>query len=386
MTRILDPLSTLAILAGMLAGLPLLGAWLAGQPPACCLRFPPDPGSVAHAPFSWPAFAFLSTLIAAVLAWLGRRAAESWRRSLPAAAVRRHPFPRWGILAAAAGAGAWALAWTRFDWFAPFQEHTFTPLWLAYIVVVNAACVARTGGSPLTDRPGLLIGLFPASALFWWFFEHLNRFVANWTYTGTHLDAWSYFWFATLPFSTVLPAVLSTQALVRSFPAVPRAFGRVRPLPQARSPLWAWFALLAAATGLVGIGIRPDWFYPLVWVAPLALLIAIRALRRQPHPLQDLATPDWTALVSATLAALVCGVFWEMWNYWSAARWTYSIPYVHRFAIFEMPLLGYAGYLPFGLECAAVAALVEDFIGDRRRAESARRNACEAHGRALDLD
>ncbi|HSV92656.1 MAG TPA: hypothetical protein VLH81_06255 [Desulfobacterales bacterium] len=386
MARILDPLSTLAILAGMLAGLPLLGAWLAGQPPACCLQFPPDPGSVAHAPFSWPAFAFLSTLTAAVLAWLGRRAAESWRRSLPAAAVRRHPFPRWGILAAAMGAGAWALAWTRFDWFAPFQEHTFTPLWLAYIVVVNAACVARTGGSPLTDRPGLLIGLFPASALFWWFFEYLNRFVANWTYSGTHLDAWSYFWSATLPFSTVLPAVLSTQTLVRSFPALQRAFGRVRPLPQAGSRLWAWFALLAAATGLVGIGVRPDWFYPLVWVAPLALLIAIRALRRQPHPLQDLATPDWTAPASAALAALVCGVFWEMWNYWSLARWTYSIPYAHRFEIFEMPLLGYAGYLPFGLECAAVMALVEDFIGDRRRAESARRNACAAHGRALDLD
>ena len=29
-----------------------------------------------------------------------------------------------------------------------------------------------------------------------------------------------------------------------------------------------------------------------------------------------------------------------------------------RFRIFEMPLLGYAGYLPFGIECAAIAALV----------------------------
>jgi hypothetical protein len=27
-----------------------------------------------------------------------------------------------------------------------------------------------------------------------------------------------------------------------------------------------------------------------------------------------------------------------------------------------MPLLGYAGYLPFGLECAAVAMLVEDLV------------------------
>jgi hypothetical protein len=33
------------------------------------------------------------------------------------------------------------------------------------------------------------------------------------------------------------------------------------------------------------------------------------------------------------------------------------VPFVHRFQIFEMPLLGYAGYLPFGLECLAVADL-----------------------------
>jgi hypothetical protein len=31
---------------------------------------------------------------------------------------------------------------------------------------------------------------------------------------------------------------------------------------------------------------------------------------------------------------------------------------VHRFEIFEMPVLGYAGYLPFGLECAVVADLL----------------------------
>ena len=107
----------------------------------------------------------------------------------------------------------------------------------------------------------------------------------------------------------------------------------------------------------------PDRFYPLVWVAPL--LTARRhpgAAAAVPSRCRTWRTPDWTAPVSAALAALVCGVFWEMWNYWSLARWTYSIPYVHRFSIFEMPLLGYAGYLPFGLECTAVAALVQDLV------------------------
>jgi len=58
-------------------------------------------------------------------------------------------------------------------------------------------------------------------------------------------------------------------------------------------------------------------------------------------------------------AALICGFFWEMFNRLSDARWVYSIPYVHGAKIFEMPLPGFAGYLPFGLECAMVIDLVQ---------------------------
>ena len=67
---------------------------------------------------------------------------------------------------------------------------------------------------------------------------------------------------------------------------------------------------------------------------------------------------DWRPVVSAALAALICGFFWEMWNYYSLARWTYSVPLVQRFPVFEMPLLGYAGYLPFGLECVVAGELL----------------------------
>jgi hypothetical protein len=71
-----------------------------------------------------------------------------------------------------------------------------------------------------------------------------------------------------------------------------------------------------------------------------------------------LAQGDWRPVLQPALAALVCGFFWEMWNYGSLAKWHYSIPYVQRFHLFEMPLLGYAGYLPFGVDCALVMQLV----------------------------
>jgi hypothetical protein len=38
---------------------------------------------------------------------------------------------------------------------------------------------------------------------------------------------------------------------------------------------------------------------------------------------------------------------------------------VQRFSIFEMPLLGYAGYIPFGIECALVMDLVARLIEGR---------------------
>jgi hypothetical protein len=59
-----------------------------------------------------------------------------------------------------------------------------------------------------------------------------------------------------------------------------------------------------------------------------------------------------------------------MWNFHSLARWEYAIPFVHRFPVFEMPVLGYAGYLPFGLECAAVGRLLSELTPGPASAES----------------
>jgi len=75
---------------------------------------------------------------------------------------------------------------------------------------------------------------------------------------------------------------------------------------------------------------------------------------------------DWRPLLQPALAALICGLLWELWNFGSLAKWHYSIPYVQRFRVFEMPLLGYAGYLPFGVECALVMDLVARCIDGRK--------------------
>ena len=41
----------------------------------------------------------------------------------------------------------------------------------------------------------------------------------------------------------------------------------------------------------------------------------------------------------------------------------YYLPFVDVFHLFEMPLLGYLGYLPFGLEVYALYILLIDIFG-----------------------
>ena len=56
------------------------------------------------------------------------------------------------------------------------------------------------------------------------------------------------------------------------------------------------------------------------------------------------------------------GIFWALS---SMAKWIYAVPYGHRFQVWEMPLLGFGGYLPFGMECAAVAAWISPKLIER---------------------
>jgi hypothetical protein len=53
-------------------------------------------------------------------------------------------------------------------------------------------------------------------------------------------------------------------------------------------------------------------------------------------------------------AGLLCGLWWEVWNYPAAAKWVYTLPVLSFGKVFEMPVLGYLGFAPFALECAVM--------------------------------
>jgi hypothetical protein len=345
------------------AGLPLAGILAVGKNVSRYCEFPPLTHYVAHAPFPMPLFValvLLGILVAAVFFLQmakGPPAAESTTTS------GKTSLPWWGWLGLLLLLAGWIMAWNRFPWFAALQPHTFLPLWLGYILFINSLTRLRTGTCLLAGRTGYFLALFPVSSVFWCFFEYLNRFVQNWYYVWIEdFSARAYVIHASLCFATVLPAVLSTEELLASFPRLtgPLSSKWVITNRGGRYPAIVLFAL--SAMGLAGIGIWPDYLFPLLWLSPLLLVVALQKMTGRATIFDSLGRGDWRPVWLPALAALCCGFFWELWNFKSDAHWEYCLPFVQKGHIFAMPVVGYLGYLPFGLECKAVAELLAGYL------------------------
>jgi len=199
------------------------------------------------------------------------------------------------------------------------------------------------------------------SAILWWVFEYLNRFVNNWIYKDANYlgNPVEYILFATIAFSTVIPGVYSTKRFLDTFPRLQRLFARG---PAIRFPTLRAFyvCLLLAVSGcFLFISWYPKILYPIIWIGPFLGWITLNRLIGISWDLGGVTKGNWCYLFGWGFAALICGFFWEMWNYYSMSKWIYQIPYLHGFKVFEMPVAGYTGYLAFGLECAMAVEILK---------------------------
>lgn len=228
----------------------------------------------------------------------------------------------------------------------------FFPLWLGYILVMDALVCRRAGASLWTrSRPGFVL-LFILSVPAWWLFEAINDRTGNWEYLGTSaFTPLGYYALCTLSFSTVMPAVFETAELVRTF-------GWVKSLPPgARVPDTPRVNLELLLAGLVMLALTLAWpkgFYPFVWISLVFIFEPVNRWLGRRHFLEWLQRGDWRPVISLSLGALICGFFWELWNCWSWPKWIYHTPGANYLHVFEMPLLGYGGYIPFALELFAL--------------------------------
>jgi hypothetical protein len=247
----------------------------------------------------------------------------------------------------------WVLSWSlpglRTHW-------TFFPLWLGYCLGVDAIVYTRKGDSLLTRNPRAYVGMFIISIVGWWLFEAINWRTQNWSYIGKeNFSNFEYNFFASLSFSTVMPAVFGTAELVGTFNWVKRSELGFVIKPNSRTLLGFFFSGIGMFVLMLA---WPRYFFPFVWLSIYYIIDPINYWMGHRSLASLVSKGDWRTVVSLFTGVLICGFFWEMWNYYSYPKWVYHVPFVDFARIFEMPLLGYGGYLPFSLELFALYHLI----------------------------
>ena len=271
-------------------------------------------------------------------------------------------FPLHGWLGLGIVSLFWTLNWTltgaRTHW-------GFFPLWLGYCLAIDGLVLWRTGTSLLRRSPYRYVGLFLVSAPVWWIFELLNIRTQNWTYIGIEIfTPLEYAFWTTLSFTTVIPAVFGSAEFFASFDFVKRLPKSGPVIGTDKKTTLTFFVL-----GWIMLFLMLIWprvFFLFIWLSlyfilePINIWLGNRALA------QWTQNGDWRPVMALWLGVLLTAFFWEMWNYYSYPKWIYQVAWGDWLHVFEMPLLGYGGYLPFALELYALYHWVSGLFGEKK--------------------
>jgi hypothetical protein len=275
------------------------------------------------------------------------------RKALDALQASRRRSARLAAALAMIAVG-WGVLWHVVSFWNPAA---FALLWTGAALMMWHA--SRAG------YPGLWrhLALAVTSVPLWWWFEFVNERIQNWHYISpfevgftaiegfSRVQSWhdlspaypSIFWYAflsSLAFSTVVPAVIAATTLVRGLSLHQGV------LAEAPTRL-GWLQIILGITLQITVFAFPDQMYPFVWIAPFLLVDGLGALLDGHCLGADMLRRRWRETCLIAAAGLICGLAWEFWNYWSVPSWEYRVPLLGFWKVFEMPLLGYAGYIPF---------------------------------------
>ncbi len=264
----------------------------------------------------------------------------------------RSTFPVHGWIGLSLMLVFWALNWgltgMRSHWI-------FLPLWTGYALTMDGLAVAK-GRASIVTRWRTFLLLYLLSIPSWWLFEVVNERVDYWQYQPeNYFPPLQYFLWSSYCFSTVLPAVFTTANFMAGLDWFKHHHVHIK-AGKTRRGRRVYFVLGIAMFALTWLW--PQYGMAFLWISVFFILDPINYTLGRPSILRQTQTGDWRRVIILFAATLLCGFFWELWNYYAYPRWIYTFPYFDGLKIFEMPLAGYLGYLPFGLELYALVSLV----------------------------
>lgn len=244
-----------------------------------------------------------------------------------------------------------------------FFTHFYTPLmWTGYILLLDGINFTIAGRSLILTRTREFLWMLPFSIFFWYIFEFYNLFIQNWYYINLPENKWiriiGYFW----SFATIWPGVLETFEFIRNM----RWLGNIRITPRRISRLTLYICLMIGLIASMIPFILPfdlaKYTAVLVWVGPVFILDPLLYLRNRPSLFKSLEDGSLSLMFQLFLAGAICGFWWELWNFWAITKWKYSVPFGPDWHIFEMPVIGFLGFLPFAIEIFLMWELTKDYL------------------------
>lgn len=232
-----------------------------------------------------------------------------------------------------------------------FFEIYLTPLcWSGLILFLDALNFHISGSSLIRTRTKEFLWMLPCSIALWYFFEFYNLFIHNWHYVGlpeSKLLRYSgYFW----SFATIWPGVIEIFELIRNLHIVKAV--HVKPINLTKTFLFTSFAFgtfcmilpLVVPTYVAAFLAAP------IWLGVIFILDPVNCVNNRYSLWEDLGQGQLTTLIQLFLTGFLAGIIWEFWNYWATAKWIYTVPILGEMKLFEMPVIGYLGFLPFAVE------------------------------------
>jgi hypothetical protein len=228
-------------------------------------------------------------------------------------------------------------------------EYLYFFAWYPLIIGLDGVLGRLKGEAWLLRRPRKLFQMGFWSVTVWLIFEAFNLYLKNWGYVAMTPTGWVRWGGYVLAFATVLPGVLLTAQVLEALGAWRDLKGR------AFDPgNWQPWSLMLGAALLVLPLIFPHYAFPLVWGAWFFLLDPLCWLVGGDSLIARYAAGERRQHACLLAAGLLCGVWWEAWNWFAVSRWVYTLPVLNCFKVFEMPLPGFLGFPPFALECAVM--------------------------------
>jgi hypothetical protein len=272
-------------------------------------------------------------------------------------------FPAWFTPSIIILLVSWFFMWAPWPWAYPIATFTFVPLWWSFIFLLDAIVYYRNQGKSLiAQRPALMRIMAIASSFSWFVFEYENFFVlSNWYYPNNMiLTNFGNITWQLASYTTVLPAIFEWYLLLRTFKKLDSIY-RNGPKWHFSTPIQ--YGLLVLGLGLLFLmGYFPHPLFWVLWVCLVPVLVPAMTIKGYWTPFTPIGKGDWSYITLIGVATMLNGFVWEFWNYGSEYfkdyvpvnpnYWKYSVPYLDKWHIFsEMPLLGYFGYIFFGIVC-----------------------------------